>query len=347
MSKAFFEYSVKDRRDALGFAADRVSRPAPILEKDIMVVWTLGVLYGSEIGESLSFKGGTSLSKAYNLIDRFSEDIDITYDIRRFLPDFDISEDGIPPSKSKGRKWTEEVREKLPKWISEDLIPLIDAAAERDGIGIKFRQESKERLYLDYASLHPSTSSYIKPAVMLEFGARSTGEPVVEKTVICDCASILNQMVLPTAKVRAMTVGRTFWEKITAAHVYCVQESLKGERFSRHWHDLHYIMNSAYYEDSVNDQEVADKVATHKSFFFAERDKASNWVDYSAAVHGQIRVVPEGDALRALKEDYAQMQNSGMTSSDAPSFEILMESCSAIEARINTPKSKKTLNSSL
>lgn len=69
----------------MGFAVDRLGRPAPILEKDIMVVWTLGILYGSELGDSLSFKGGASLSKAYNLIDRFSEDIDITYDIRRFL----------------------------------------------------------------------------------------------------------------------------------------------------------------------------------------------------------------------------------------------------------------------
>lgn len=338
MSKTFFSYSAKDRRDALGFAADRLGRPAPILEKDIMVVWTLGVLYGSEMGDSLSFKGGTSLSKAYNLIDRFSEDIDITYDIRRFLPDFDISEDGIPPSKSKGRKWTEEVREKLPKWIADDLIPLLGVAAKRDGIKIDFRQESKERLYLDYASLHPPTSDYVKPAVMLEFGARSTGEPVVEKAVTCDCASVLDQMTMPTANVRAMAVGRTFWEKLTAAHVYCVQESLKGERFSRHWHDLHYILNSDHYETSVNDREVADKVAKHKSFFFAERDKASNWVDYGAAVNGQIRIVPEGDALPALKEDYAQMQNSGMTSSDAPSFKSLMESCRIIETRINTPK---------
>lgn len=338
MSKQFFAHSTKDRRDALGFAADRLGRPAAILEKDIMVVWTLGVLYGNKLGDSLSFKGGTSLSKAYNLIDRFSEDIDITYDIRRFLPDFKISDDGIPPSKSQGKKWTDEVREKLPKWISGNLIPLLDAAAKRDGIKVDYRQESKERLYLDYATQHPSTSGYVKPAVMLEFGARSTGEPVVEKTVTCDCANVLEQMTFPTAKVRAMAVARTFWEKLTAAHVYCVQESLKGERFSRHWHDLHYIMNSDHYETSVNDQQVADKVAKHKSFFFAERDKSSDWVNYGAAVSGNIRVVPEGDALRALKDDYAQMQNSGMTSSNAPSFEALMESCRAIETKVNTPK---------
>lgn len=75
MPERFFKHSLKDRRDALGYAAEQIGRPASILEKDIMVVWALGVLYGSEHGDSLSFKGGTSLSKVYRLIDRFSEDM--------------------------------------------------------------------------------------------------------------------------------------------------------------------------------------------------------------------------------------------------------------------------------
>lgn len=311
MPKPFFQHSAREQRDALGFAAERLGRPAAILEKDVMVVWTLGALYASEHGDSLSFKGGTSLSKVYGLIDRFSEDIDITYDIRRFLTDFDISEDGIPASKSQATKWTKEVREKLPAWISDDLVPLLDAQAKRDGVRLRFEQETKERLHIHYEPLHAQSSSYIRSAVMLEFGARSTGEPVASRGVLCDAAAVLGDIELPSATVRAMQVGRTFWEKATAAHVYCAQQNLKGDRFSRHWHDIHYIKNSEHYEPSVSDRQLAGKVAVHKSFFFAERDKDREWVDYVGAVHGGIRMVPDGEALDALRRDYGAMRDAG------------------------------------
>lgn len=99
MPESFFMLSEGDRRDAIGVAADRLARPVDIIEKDIMVVWALDVLYTSKLGDSLSFKGGTSLSKVFSIINRFSEDIDITYDIRRLLPDLSVTDDGIPPTK--------------------------------------------------------------------------------------------------------------------------------------------------------------------------------------------------------------------------------------------------------
>ncbi|BAV64607.1 nucleotidyl transferase AbiEii/AbiGii toxin family protein [Sphingobium cloacae] len=87
MADAFLHLSVEDRREARGGAADRSGRPAHLLEKDVWVVWALATLYGSALGEHLVFKGGTSLSKAYQVIRRFSEDVDVTYDIRAIAPD--------------------------------------------------------------------------------------------------------------------------------------------------------------------------------------------------------------------------------------------------------------------
>src|SRR5208282_5257791 len=84
---AFLRLPMQDRREALSVAADRSGRPAHLLEKDVWVVWALAVLYGSPHGEHLVFKGGTSLSKAYRVIRRFSEDVDLTYDIRVIAPD--------------------------------------------------------------------------------------------------------------------------------------------------------------------------------------------------------------------------------------------------------------------
>jgi hypothetical protein len=86
MADSFLQLSDADRREVLGVAADRSGRPAHLLEKDVWVVWALATLYGSPLGEHLVFKGGTSLSKAYGVIRRFSEDVDLTYDIRALAP---------------------------------------------------------------------------------------------------------------------------------------------------------------------------------------------------------------------------------------------------------------------
>ena len=86
MADPFLHLPVEDRRDALGVAADRSGRPAHLLEKDVWVVWALSTLYESALGEHLVFKGGTSLSKAYQVIRRFSEDVDLSYDISGRLP---------------------------------------------------------------------------------------------------------------------------------------------------------------------------------------------------------------------------------------------------------------------
>jgi len=96
MAVDFLRLSATDRSEALKVAADRCRRPAHLLEKDVWVVWALAGLYGSSLGEHLVFKGGTSLSKAYKVIQRFSEDVDLTYDIRAFLlRDDDLSV--VPP----------------------------------------------------------------------------------------------------------------------------------------------------------------------------------------------------------------------------------------------------------
>lgn len=73
---------------------------------------------------------------------------------------------------------------------------------------------------------------------MLEYGARSTGEPSQIHDVVCDAAAYLKELEFPTAQPRTMKAERTFWEKATAIHVFCVQGKLRGERFARHWHDL-------------------------------------------------------------------------------------------------------------
>lgn len=132
-----------------------------------------------------------------------------------------------------------------------------------------------------------------------------------------------------------MRVTRTFWEKATAAHVYCVQGRIRGERYARHWHDLAAIMRSPHFEPAIKDREVARAVAEHKSHFFSEKDAAGHTVDYLAAVAGSLRAVPEGAALEALAADYARMLEDQVMIGDAMPFEDLMAACEEVASRAN------------
>ena len=127
MAEALLGLGEGERREALLVAADRTGRPAYLLEKDVWVVWALGALFESALGEHLVFKGGTSLSKAYGgLIKRFSEDIDLTHDIRQLIPDMaDAGDEPIPSSRSQARRWTDAVKERLPVWISGEVVPVL------------------------------------------------------------------------------------------------------------------------------------------------------------------------------------------------------------------------------
>ena len=104
MAEPWFSLSRDDQAEALEYASDRTKRPAHLLEKDIWVVWTLSAIYASPLADKLTFKGGTSLSKVYRIIDRFSEDIDLTYDIRELAADLLKQGNPIPESSSQEKK---------------------------------------------------------------------------------------------------------------------------------------------------------------------------------------------------------------------------------------------------
>lgn len=336
MAEAFLSLGEDDRREALLVAAARTGRPAYLLEKDVWVVWTLGVLFESALGEHLVFKGGTSLSKAYGgLIQRFSEDIDLTHDIRQLIPDMAGADDDepIPASGAQAKKWTTAVRERLPTWISVEVVPVIEAAIKASGLDLKSIHEG-EKLRLRYVPLTEG-NNYVQPGVLLEFGARSTGEPASAKKVTCDAAPVLEDLVFPKAMPRVMASERTFWEKATAAHVYCLKGEFRGERYARHWHDIARLAVAGIASAAIADREAAKRVAEHKQAFFAERAADGGVIDYGQAVSGDLRLVPDGEPLDALERDYQEMINSGLFEEEPPPFDELMNQCRAIELEAN------------
>lgn len=336
MAETWFSLSNSDKTEALELASDRSGRPAHLIEKDIWVVWALGAIYKSKVANKLTFKGGTSLSKVYRIINRFSEDIDLTYDIRELVPDLLREGNPIPHTTSQEKKISIEVRKRLPEWIQSSIAPVLEKALLESELEAKLTLEGNEseKLIIRYPALKSGTG-YAPATILLEFGARATGEPNKVHEVRCDIEAEIADIVFPTARPLVMAAERTFWEKATAAHVYCLQGRLRGDRFSRHWYDLAAIAKSACYEAALNDRELGQQVAKHKTMFFSEKDSNGNKINYQRAVQGEMHLIPESKSLDALHRDYAAMLEDGLLSDHQPAFSELIESCRAIEARIN------------
>lgn len=331
----FGSLSSEERREALEVASTLSGRRVHLLEKDTWVVYTLRALAESSFGGNLTFKGGTSLAKAYQVIRRFSEDLDITYDIRSIAPDLvgDTAQEPLPTSRNQERNWTREIRRRLPDWVETHALPVIEADLSGHQPAVQVQTDGDKVL----VSYEPLFTYYdlVKPEVTVEFGARSTGGPRQLRPVECDAAPYLPEVALPTARPFVMLAERTFWEKATAIHVFCRQQRNRGERLSRHWHDLVRLDVAGYAERALADRNLAMSVARHKAMFFREKDVAGRWIDYEAAVSGDLQLVPEGVFYEALTDDYRRMLSDGMLLDVEDRFEGMMERCSDLQARAN------------
>lgn len=336
MPESWLTLSPADQSEVLEVASAQSGRPVHLLEKDIWVVWALAAIYNSPLSDTLTFKGGTSLSKVYKVIDRFSEDIDLTYDIRELVPDLLRDGNPIPSSSSHEKKITSAVRNRLPEWIKQTVKPVIEQALWANGLEAELRLAGKDsdKLIIAYPAIKTGTG-YAAATIQLEFGARATGEPHQRHHVTCDIAPLIENVAFPSARPLVMAAERTFWEKATAVHVYCLQGRLRGERYSRHWYDLAALAKTAYFDSAAHNLELARQVAEHKSMFFVEKDAAGGKVDYFLATSGELRLIPAGLSLDALEKDYAAMLEDGLLTFEQPCFDAIMASCTEIQDRVN------------
>ena len=330
--------SREDRRYALRVAQDASRRRAFLLEKDIWVVATLDVLFDAPFANHLIFKGGTSLSKVWHAIRRFSEDVDITYDIRAFAPDLvsGAGDEALPSTRSQQKRWTREIRKRLAEWVRDQALPTVEKGLAHAGFAADLRADG-DRLFIRYKPLFKETD-FVRPEVKVEFGARSTGEPRASKPVVCDAAEFLPDLDFPETRPKTMLAERTFWEKATAIHVFCRQRRRRGESLSRHWHDLARLDGAGIATSALADRRLALSVARHKSIFFSENDANGERIDYEAAVSGGLQLIPTGSALSELADDYARMLDDRMLFDEDESFDALMERCADIEIRANRLK---------
>ncbi len=346
VAESWFALAAEDQKEALAVAAAESGWPAYLLEKDIWVVWALQILgTDQQLLQSLTFKGGTSLSKAHGLIDRFSEDVDLTLNIQRLWPEVDLAP-AANPSKADKRRRTADRR--LRQWVQEMSLPLLQGAVAAAGLPVELTLKATEpgrrqppTIVLRYPPLIQApegSSGYVRPTVLLEFGAHSTGEPHGPMPISCEAASHLTMLEFPAARPLVMDPKRTFLEKAAAIHVACRKGrwgSGDGDRYSRHWYDLDRLAGAGIAEEAIRDRPLAVEVAQHKEDFWRAMDVDEQPIDYFQVINGQLQLVPTAAAREALEADYKAMTDSGMLRGEIPSFPQLLERIALLEQQCN------------
>lgn len=329
-----------ERRNALRESAAQRDLSEIVIEKDFWVCWTLGrIMSIPEIEEHITFKGGTSLSKAYRLIERFSEDIDLTIaHTAPYLSDIeDPTENDISGKERKRR--IDALTIAAQNYVREKALPLLSSAFEEslgttEGWNLEVDQADDQTLLFGYPSGTDAGSEYIAPIVKLEFGARGEPQPVALAAITPYVAEDFSQMFsASTVEVPTLAAERTFWEKATILHALYHNARLRG-RMSRHYYDTVIMTERGVAEEAMKQPGLLEQVVRNKSIMFRD-SKAS----YETAVIGSLKLLPSEEIEKDLRADYADMQEMFM--GDAPEFNVLLERLRELEARINTAPPEK------
>ena len=336
------ERSREERGVFIQEAAARLGLLPVIVEKDYWVCWLLGKIFADSRWEPhLVFKGGTSLSKVFNAIQRFSEDIDLSVSPALLgHPEIELDQ---APSKSMRQKRFKQLQTACAEIVAgrlrDDLEQVVrKSLGQRNGGGDWFRYEVELRtdspvVWFDYDSTLPATGGYIVPAVKLEFGSLTDQRPVRRHAITSMLANALPGMEDERDEVVAMEVERTFWEKATILHAEFHRPATQpiGERFSRHYSDLAELWKQPAGTAALARLDLLEQVALFKSRFFG-----SSWANYAEAKPGNLRLAPPAHRETELRQDYAKMEPMFLI---PPSeFQEVIETLQDAEARINAAR---------
>ena len=333
-----------DRADLFVATGTGRGLTAAIIEKDFWVCWTLKRLFTlPDPPAGLLFKGGTSLSKVFGVIERFSEDVDLSFD--RASLGFGGGSDPLNALTGKRRKYGLEaltatcrqvIRERfLPQLLAVFHNALGQPPSARWGLELADDDPDGQTLLFRYPAGIPSRPGdepvYIRPVVRLEIGARSDHWPAVEATVSPYAAQDFPRAFKdPVCRVHVLAAERTFWEKVTLLHMWHHAPADKKfrDRQSRHFYDVVRLYEHGLGKVAMKDIDLLLKVARHKEVFFP-----AAWARYADAKPGTLRIVPPDARVPELEQDYRNMTE--MIFGESPSFRHLLEVLREIERRVN------------
>ncbi len=329
------------RRGLFATTAQRLGTSERNVEKDFWVCLTLDILFnGLPPGPRLLFKGGTSLSKAFGLIERFSEDIDVTV-FRDDLGHPETDEALAAMSGKRRKAWLEELRAACRTFITGDLQAQLtavfrDLADESPAATLEVdgHDASGQTLLVHYPTVTAEADGYIQAVVRIESGARSALDPHSAHLVRPYVEADLPDTDLAVKNVTTVSAERTFWDKVVILHGlrrgFETTGKLRqeGERISRHYYDLHQMLNSAMCEGAIADLALGEDCIRHSILFF---NRPAD--DLGSAKPGRFSLMPVGEMYDRLLVDYRAM--SVMIFGEAPTFEVVTTSIAQLEARLN------------
>lgn len=344
MNQSFLEViaaSDAERLDLFLGTAARLGTAVQYVEKDFWVCWTLDALFNGLAvgGPRLLFKGGTSLSKAFGLISRFSEDIDITV-FRDDLGQATSVAELTTMSSKKRRVRLDAIRTACQDYIkgalTEQFTRLAASVIPDNLFRLELDPEDKDgqTLLFWYPAVTATTGDYIRSAVKIESGAKSALDPHVAATVMPYVAEGLPDLNLTVANVTTVSPGRTFWDKIIILHGlrqwHDRRSELRygGQRISRHYYDVHKLIQSISAHEWQADHKLAIDCAQHARLFFGSAD-----LGLDTAMPGTFTLTPSPAMRDALTRDYEAM--SGMIFGEIPKFDAVLASVEKIEQIVN------------
>lgn len=339
----------EDRRGLFQQTAQRLGCAPENIEKDFWVCWTLDALYNkAQLKPRLLFKGGTSLSKAFDLIQRFSEDIDVTV-FRADLTDTFPSDRELKElsAKQRGRK-LDEIKAACQAFIKGEFQDQLMKVASSELKGTQFKIEiddddpDGQSLLFHYPSaFDASEEPYVRRVVKIESGAKSALDPHVTKSVTPYVADDAEEFDLSVPNVVTIKPERTFWDKIIILHGQRHWFENRGElykdgqRLSRHYYDVYRLLQSDCGKNAITDLALAEDCVAHARIFFNRKP-----LDLDVAKPGTFGLSPHDGMLTALRTDYEKM--AGMIFGATPKFDDVIGSIGEAEKVINAGQKVKT-----
>ncbi|MBW2049977.1 MAG: nucleotidyl transferase AbiEii/AbiGii toxin family protein [Deltaproteobacteria bacterium] len=335
----FLFFSEARRRTICEQAQDKLGLPPVTIEKDFWVCWTLKKLFHlPEWGSLLTFKGGTTLSKGWALIKRFSEDIDIVINRGALGFDGDMAPERAP-SKKQMRKRLNLLKEASRQCVNQKLLPLLsEAIAEEMPTQLSWRLTSDphdpdgQTLLLRYPTAFADQAAYLQQVVKVELGARSDTEPT-QKIDIQPYIVDAFPDFLPQSRFAVKTVSliRTFWEKAMLLHeeTFRPPDRKRKARMARHYYDLCCLIEAGIGHKAADDLQLFERIAAHRQVYFRY-----TWVDYDTLRPGCLRLVPPKEQIALWTSDYRAMKDE-MFFGKPPEFEKIIRVVEAFQDQFN------------
>ena len=329
MQNNYFSLNAAQQRQVIEQTAAKLNLPVQAIEKDLWVTAILQVLFTLPCAHGLVFKGGTSISKVWNAINRFSEDIDLAIDRSLFDLDGELTKKQVKKLRKVSSMF---VREELFGQLCEEiastpLYGLCEIEAQPDGVGDSTYPEPRI-IYVKYASQFSDKIDYILPVVKIEAGARSLLEPTLNVAIksLVDVALPSITTSLVDVEVRTAVAEKTFLEKCFLLHeLFSRGVAVSANRRSRHLYDLHMMMRKGIDKRAVSDDELWNTIHHHRSTL-----TSISGVDYTPDIRSRIVLTPPAECVEDWKSDYQAMQGS-MIYNNPPSFEELLQSMAELE----------------